>query len=127
MSFQLKRGEKTMLIIKNDKAYSSKNIAKTELVSSCTWIPQKTNYNFLLPKKTLYLNSKDALDITDLFEKVYINNDCGFIHADKNFNTEVYIDFIKQKINFVACKDIKKDEQITFSYHSSCFNNAKIQ
>jgi SET domain-containing protein len=113
--------------IKNGKSYSSAKIKKTELISSCFWFLDAENNNFLIPKKKLTISDKDSIYFQDLFDKVYINNDCAFIGVGKNFNSEIYIDFNLQKINFVACKDIEEGEEIVCSYHPSCFNNVTIQ
>lgn len=115
-----------MLIVKEDKLYTDEQIKRGDLITETTWL-ESEGQEFYIPNLFPVLGDKQALQVEDLFVKVFIVGLAKHIKASKKPNSDVYIDRKKQKILFFASRDIKKDEEITYTLHQSCFNDVKIQ
>jgi SET domain-containing protein len=118
-----------MLFVKDGKAYAKQNIKRGETVISSRWIEDSENKeNFYVPNGCVNLGSKDALEMEALVRSVTLINNASHIQIGKKSNTDAYIsDLNNGPVTFIANKDIKEGEEITYSLHPSCFNNVKIQ
>ena len=118
-----------MLFVKDGRAYAKQNIKRGETVISSRWIEDSENKeNFYVPNGCVNLGSKDALEMEALVRSVTLINNASHIQIGKKSNTDAYIsDLNNGPVTFIANKDIKEGEEITYSLHPSCFNNVKIQ
>lgn len=116
-----------MLKVENGKIYATQEIQHGQIVFEDTWLESTQKKSFYIPNPHPVLGNKDALLAEDLFLSVEPIREAKYIQASKKANTDLYIDRNKQKLIFVACKKIKVNDEITYTYHPSCFSDVKIQ
>jgi len=118
-----------MLFVKNGKAYARQSIKRGETIISSRWIEDSQNKkNFYVPNECVNLGSEDALEMEALVRSVTLINNASYIQIGERSNADAYIsDLNNGPVTFIANKDIKEGEEITYSLHPSCFNNVKIQ
>lgn len=104
---------------------STQDIETGSVVFSCSWSHYYEGNLFQLPKQIL--NVDDAISTDDLFTKVSLSGFGEYITFNDKPNTNPQIDYNNQKISFIAIKNIKKDELITYNYSLENFSDVKIQ
>jgi SET domain-containing protein len=115
------------MLIKEDKAYADKDYNLKDVVCECSWLESKGDKKFPLPKLTLELGSKEAISTDDMFDYVSLIGDASKIQTSQKPNVDAFINFQSQTVSFVANKNIKEGEEITYTLHTSCFDNVTIQ
>jgi len=115
------------MIIKNDTAYADKDYQIKDVICTSKWLDTIGDKTFPLPKLDLEIGDKQAISTDDMFTFVSLIGEAKNIKSGPKPNTDAYIDFDSQTITFLANKNIKESEEITYTLHPSCFNNVKIR
>lgn len=115
------------------------NNSKTELIASedieigttiflSLWSNEQSENPFYLPKQKVHFEDKDYISTDDFVEPVTLDSFGQYIKiAVKNASTTAIIDFEKKTVQFVALRNIKKNEIITYNIDPNYFTNVTIQ
>lgn len=107
---------------------ASEDINIGVIVFSCTWFDQETENPFYLPKKVISIGDKNSISSDELFTCVALSGFGEYIKLNpKNHNLTVAIDYDNKQINFIANKNIKKNDVLTYMFHLDSISNVTIQ
>ena len=115
------------MIKKDNKVYAEKDYGIKEEICKTSWIESGSDKNFPLPNRIIKLGDDDALSTDDMFKLVSLVGIANYIRSGPKTNAEVYINFDKQLVFFLASKPIKSGEEIVYTFDPSCLNDVKIQ
>lgn len=131
MNFALNLGGSNhMLIVKNKKAYASQFISKNKIFIQCSWQEAsdlEEDIYFAIPRQLIELKDKDSLEEEDIAVKVKLDNEARYIRPREKSNSFALINREEKIIFFLARKDIKIGEEITYVLDITAFENVKIQ
>jgi len=107
---------------------ASEDINFGVLVFSCTWAKQQTENPFYLPKKIIKIGDKNSISSDELFTSVALSGFGEYVKLNpKNHNLTVSIDYDNKLINFIANKNIKKNDLLTYMFHLESISNVTVQ
>lgn len=118
------------LKINNSKTelIASEDISFGATIFSCIWSEQETQNSFYIPKTEIKINSQNYINTNDLFIPVTLSGFGEYIKINpKNPNTKAIIDLTNKQVNFIAIKNIKKNDLLSYTVDSSIFSNVTIQ
>jgi len=107
---------------------ASEDITLGRFIFSSFWVNQFSENPFFIPKKEIDIKNLQVAKIDDLFLKVALSGFGEYIKpSNQNANTKAEIDWIDQKVNFFAIRNIKKNDILTYILDTKAFPNVKIQ
>lgn len=111
-----------------EQLVASEDINSGTIVFVSKWLNQQSKNPFYLPKSNIEVGDKPCISTDDLFTPVSLTSFGEYIKADaKNFNTTACIDYDNEQISFVAVKNIKKNDELMYTFNINTFPNVKVQ